>query len=65
MIDFSLLKHQVQNIFHILVILNDSIHGLYSELVDRFFPKMNGNFVYAKVVKGFQEAERKLKNVKN
>ena len=59
LIDFSLLKHQAMTFFDYLVSLNDGFHDLYNERVDRFFPKTNRNFVYAKVVKGFQEEERK------
>ena len=59
LIDFILLKNQVKIFFDVLVILNDGFNDLYNESVDSFFPKTNRNFVYAKAVKGFQEAERK------
>ena len=59
LIDFILLKNQVKIFFNVLVILNDGFHDLDNEPVDSFFPKTNRNFVYAKAVKGFQEAERK------
>ena len=58
-IDFSLLNNQVKTLFDILVILNDGFRDLYNEPVDCIFPKTNRNFVYAKAVKGFQEAERR------
>ena len=57
LIDFSLLKHQVKTFLDILVSQNDDFHDSYKDPVDRFFPKTNRNFVYAKAVKGFQEAK--------
>ena len=59
LIDFSVLKHQVKTFLDILFVLNDGFHDSYNEPVDQCFPKTNRNFVYAKAVKGFQEAERK------
>ena len=59
LIDFSLLKNQVKTFLDILVIPNDGFHDLFNEPLDRLFPKTNQNFVYAKTVKGCQEAERK------
>ena len=58
-IDFSLLNNQVKTLFDILVILNDGFRDLYNEPVDWKKKKTNWNFVYAKAVKGFREAERR------
>ena len=57
MIEFGLLKHQVKTFVDILVSLSDGFHDSYNHPMDRFFPKTNQNFVYAKAVKGFQEAK--------
>ena len=57
LIELGLLKHQVKTFVDILVSLSDGFHDSYNHPMDRFFPKTNQNFVYAKTVKGFQEAK--------